>query len=59
MEKLAKIKNNKISLEAELFSLDGSKRFYFKLSKDLKLASELGLEVGTALKKQSNNSYKK
>ena len=55
----AKIKNNKINLEAELFSLDGSKRFYFKLSKDLKLASELGLEVGVALKKQSNNSYKK
>jgi hydroxymethylbilane synthase len=55
----AKIDNNKIDLEAELFSLDGKQRFYFKLSKDLKLASELGKEVGEILKKQSNNSYKK
>ncbi|MDA9084943.1 hydroxymethylbilane synthase [Candidatus Pelagibacter sp.] len=55
----AKIDKDKINLEAELFSLDGSKRFYLKLSKDLKLASELGLEVGEALKKQSKNSYKK
>jgi hydroxymethylbilane synthase len=55
----AKIDNHKIDLEAELFSLDGKQRFYFKLSKDLKLASELGKEVGEILKKQSNNSYKK
>ena len=55
----AEIHNNKIELVAELFSLDGKKRFYIKLSKDLKLASELGLEAGKILKKKSNNSYKK
>jgi len=55
----AEVDNDKINLEAELFSLDGSQRFYLKLSKDLELASELGLEVGETLKKQSNNSYKK
>ena len=55
----AEINNNKIELEAELFSLDGKQRFYFKSSQDLKLASEFGLEVGEILKKKSNNSYKK
>ena len=55
----AEISENKIELVAELFSLDGKQRFYLKLSKDLKLASELGKEVGEILKKQSNNSYKK
>ena len=55
----AKVDDNKICLEAELFSLDGKQRFYLKLSKDLKLASELGTEIGEALKKQSNNLYKK
>jgi hydroxymethylbilane synthase len=55
----AEISENKIELVAELFSLDGKQRFYLKFSKDLKLASELGKEVGEILKKQSNNSYKK
>ena len=55
----AKIDNDKIYLEAELFSLDGSQRFYLKLSNDLKLASEMGLEAGETLKKKSKNSYKK
>ena len=55
----AKIEKNNISLEAELFSLDGKERFYYKASKELKLASELGKEAGTILKKDSKNSYKK
>ena len=55
----AKIEKNNISLEAELFSLDGKERFYYKASKELKLASELGKETGTILKKDSKNSYKK
>jgi hydroxymethylbilane synthase len=55
----AKIDNNKINLEAELFSSDGKQRFYFKLSNDLKLAEELGVELGKILKKLSKNSYKK
>ena len=55
----AEINKNKIELVAELFSLDGKQRFYLKLSKDLKLASELGKEVGEIFKKQSNNIYKR
>ena len=55
----AKIEKDNISLEAELFSLDGKERFYYKASKELKFASELGKEVGTILKKNSKNSYKK
>tara|TARA_Y100000590_G_scaffold79738_1_gene88522 strand:+ start:463 stop:1386 length:924 start_codon:yes stop_codon:yes gene_type:complete len=56
---IAKINGESINLEAELFSLDGKKRFYIKSSKDLKFASELGKEVGEILKKQSKNLYKK
>ena len=55
----AKIEVNKVVLEAELFSLDGKRRFYFKSSKDLNLAFELGKEVGEMLKKISKDSYKK
>jgi hydroxymethylbilane synthase len=56
---IAKINEGNINLEVELFSLDGKERFYHKASKELKLASELGKEVGLILKKESNNSYKK
>ena len=55
----ASIDGDKINLEAELFSLDGSKRFHLKLSENSDKADELGLEMGKALKKISNNSYKK
>ena len=55
----AKIEDEKIYVEAELFSLDGSKRFYIKSSKELKYADELGKEVGTILKKKSKESHKK
>ncbi len=55
----AKIVDNNINVEAELFSLDGKKRFYYKSSKKLEFASELGKEIGEILKKESKNSYKK
>ena len=55
----ANIEGNKINLEVELFSLDGSKRFYLKSSESIDKAEELGIEMGKALKKMSNNSYKK
>ena len=55
----ASIEGDKINLEVELFSLDGSKRFYLKLSKSIDKAEELGIEMGKTLKKISNNSYKK
>ena len=53
------IEENKITLEAELFSLDGSQRYYSKRSSEIKNAKELGREVGQILKLQSQNSYKK
>ncbi len=55
----AKIIDNKIVMEAELFSLDGTKRFYHKSSKEINLAAEFGKEVGEILKKKSKDSYKK
>ena len=56
---IAKINEENISLEAELFSLDGKEIFYHKDSKEIKFAFELGKEVGLILKKESKNSYKK
>ena len=53
------IKGDQIILEAELFSLDGSQRFYEKKSSKIENAIELGKEVGQILKIKSNNSYKK
>ena len=48
-----------IELNAELFSIDGTKRFYEKKSKKILQAESLGEEVGETLKIKSNNSYKK
>ena len=56
---LAKIESDKAILEAELFSLDGKKRFYVKSSNKLNLAKNLGIQVGKLLKKRSKNSYKR
>ena len=53
------IDGDKITLEAELFSLDGKQRFYEKKSSKIENAKELGKEVGKILKIKSNNSYKK
>jgi len=53
------IEGDEITLEAELFSLDGSQRFYEKKSSKIEDAKELGKVVGQSLKKNSNNSYKK
>ena len=55
----AKIKNKKLTLEAELFSLDGKKRFYLKSTKKVNLADLIGKELGEKIKKRSKNLYKK
>ena len=49
---------NTITLNVELFSKDGKKRYFIKDSKDLNLAKELGNEIGELLKKKSKGSYK-
>jgi hydroxymethylbilane synthase len=53
------IEGDEITLEAELFSLGGSERFYEKKSSKIENAISLGKEVGQILKTKSNNSYKK
>ena len=55
----SKIDENRITVEAELFSLDGLQRFYEKKSDKLENFRELGNEIGQILKIKSNNSYKK
>ncbi len=55
----AKITNQEIELNAELFSIDGKKRFYENKSNKIEFSKNLGEEVGIVLKKKSNNSYKK
>ena len=55
----SKIDGNNIIVEAELFSLDGSKRFYEKKIKNIDKYKEIGNEIGQILKIKSNNSYKR
>ena len=55
---IANIENKNIKLKAELFSIDGKKKFYHIASKDVSFPIELGKEVGEILKKESKNSYK-
>ena len=55
----SKIDSDSITVEAELFSFDGSQRFYEKQIKDVEKFREIGLEIGKILKTKSNNSYKK
>ena len=55
----AKITGGNVELVTELFSVDGSKRFYVKSSKELKYADQLGKDVGILLKKKSKESHKK
>ena len=55
----AVVNGNKITLEAELLSLDGKQRFYEKKTSEIKNSKELGKEIGQILKNKSKNSYKK
>ena len=53
------IKGGKIIVEAELFSLDGTKRFYEKKTSKTEDFRQIGIELGKILKSKSNNSYKR
>ena len=53
------INGKNIILEAELFSLDGSKRFYEKKTEKIEKFREIGNQIGQILKTKSNNSYKR
>ena len=53
------IEGDQITLQAELFSIDGKQRFFEKKSSKINDARELGKELGEILKTKSNNSYKR
>ena len=53
------IEGDEIILEAELFSLDGSLRFYEKKIGNVDEYKQLGTEIGITLKEKSKNSYKR
>ena len=55
----AELKDNKIILESELFSFDGSERFYEKIIKDKNNFDKIGLEMGKSLKFKSKGNYKR
>ncbi len=55
----SKIDGDQITLEAELFSLDGSLRFYEKKIGNVDEYKQIGTEIGITLKEKSKNSYKK
>ena len=53
------LEGKKITLAAELFSFDGKERYFFKASKELNMAKELGRSIGKILKDKSKGNYKK
>ncbi len=53
------VDGDKITVEAELFSLDGKQRFYEKKVGNLNEFKEIGKETGILLKTKSKNSYKR
>ena len=55
----SKIEGETIEVEAELFSIDGTQRFYEKKFDKIDKFKEIGKQIGQNLKMQSNNSYKK
>ena len=53
------MEKKKIRLIAELYSVDGKKRYFFESTNDFQLAKELGEIVGNFLKKKSEGNYKR
>jgi hydroxymethylbilane synthase len=53
------VEGDQITLQAELFSLDGNQRFFEKKSSKINKAEKLGKELGEILRTKSNNSYKR
>ena len=56
---ISEIKNNKLYLSSELFSIDGSRRYYYETTCELKDFQKAGEEAGKNLKAQSKGDYKK
>ena len=56
---ISKITDNKIFLSGELFSLDGSRRYYYETNEKLENFYKAGNELGKKLKELSKGNYKK
>ena len=52
------IRGKTVFIKAELFSIDGKKRYYLEKSGDVKLSRDIGKYVGDFLKKNSMGNYK-
>ena len=55
----SKIIKNEIYLSGELFSIDGSRRYFYETKKKLSDFNTAGREVGKKLKEESQGNYKK
>ena len=55
---LATLKNNKIFMNCELFSIDGKQKFIFSIEGNKNEAKEIGYRAGSNLIVQAGNSYK-
>ncbi|MAV81115.1 MAG: hydroxymethylbilane synthase [Flavobacteriales bacterium] len=55
----SEIREKKLFITAELFSIDGNTRFFCEASSELKESEKTGKEVGKKLKLQSKGNYKK
>ena len=53
------ILNNEIFISGELFSIDGRRRYYYKVRSETKKSIEAGKTLGKKLKEQSGGDYKK
>ena len=55
----AKIEQDVVNIKAELFSVDGKKRFFIDESKNKKMINDLSIKIGEKLKSESKGSYKR
>ena len=55
----AKIIKDVVNIKAELFSVDGKKRFYVDESENKKMINDLSIKIGEKLKSESKGSYKR
>ena len=54
----SEIINNEIFISGELFSIDGRRRYYYKVRSETKKSIEAGKTLGKKLKEQSGGDYK-
>ena len=55
----AKIDKDLVNIKAELFSVDGTQRFFVDESEDKKMIEDLSIKIGEKLKSESKGSYKR